>query len=492
MAEDKTPVLAPPLSLETHPPDGASGIFRRRPKNLKQLGLATSYQPVDDGFIYSSKPSYYQLSAWDQARRKEPIIKQSIDYIVLAVLSKIGPYSHPSPMIDKFVQANLNHIQYKKCLSDLLNSILWSGFGASEIVWDYRKTDKDPQVWIGDIVNFHPLQVNLVLNDYGMVKDGDPSPNSSLRSGVWVPCPTVLSKNSSKPSIGPDYQGSMIRLKRNKRIYIAFGGEGNNPYGRSQLESVLPYHLFKEAYRDMLTTALDRYGTPLMYIIVPPQDTKERIEEEDGSFRFKTMHEQTVEQIENISSQAALVFTQTSKDQPINLGSLTTSNNFSDSFTKAINFCDENMLTGMGIPNLLFKDGGRNLGSGGASETQLEVFNSFISAIYDLLVIPFTQQCILPLIQYNFNIDLYPEALDPGQFVKKPSRSTELKTVVESIKMLTELGYSNPTNPLDFQYVRELVGLPDRDFNRSDFKQVIPSKKTENTTERIISSEPSV
>lgn len=485
MSEDKTPLLAPSLKLETHPPDGASGIFRRRPKNLKQMGLATSYQPTDDGFSYASKPSYYQLAAWDQARRKEPVIKQALDYIVLAVLSKLGPFSHRNKMIDSFVQANLDHIQYRKAISDLTYSLLWSGFAVSEIVWDYRKTDKDPQVWLGDLVNFHPLQINLVLNDYGIVKDGDTSPNSSLKSGVWVPCPTNFSKEGNRPAIGPDYQGSMVRLKRAKRIYITFGSEGNNPYGRSQLESVLPYHLFKEAYRDMLTTALDRYGTPLMYITVPPQDTRERIEEEDGSFRFKTMHEKTVEQVDNLSSQAVLVFTQTSKDQPVNIGALTTGNNFSDSFTKAIEFCDENMLMGMGIPNLLFKDGGRNLGSSGASENQLEVFNSFISSIFDLVVIPFTQQCILPLIQYNFNVDLYPDALYPGQFLKKPSRSTELKTVVESIKMLTELGYSNPKDPLDFQYIRELIGLPDREINSTD-RKATPKRQTR--TRKIVNN----
>ncbi len=425
-----------------------------------QLGRATSYTSNGETFSFTRKPSYYQLAAWDDARRKEPLIKQGLEYLVLAIVSKIGSYSHPDPEIDDFVQANIEN-KIKGWIANIAMTALWSGFGVSEINYTNKVGPGGiPQTWFDDVINFHPLQVTLMLNDYGVVKDGDRIMSSPFKSGIYVPAPYTAIQ---RPAKNREYMGSLVRLPKSKRVYVALNNEGNNPYGRSILESVLPYHLFKEAYRDMMTVALDRYGTPLVYAIVPPLDTKEMIEEPDGTVRPKTLQEMTVEQMQNLSNESVLVFTQISKDQPVQLGALTTGNNFSDAFQQAMDMCDLNMLHGLGIPNLLIKDNHSRMGSGGASERQLEIFNAFVGSLFDLIVGAFVEQAIAQLIQFNFDPKKNPKAYNAGKIQKKPTRVNELKVVTESIKALTELGFINPTNPVDFRYVRELIDLPGRE-----------------------------
>lgn len=453
---DQHPTFSKESSLTTDPPVRTTAVFRKQPAIFSQLGRATSYTSNGDSFSTTSKPSYYQLAAWDEARRKEPLIKRSLDIITLAILSKIGPYSHPDSQIDEFVQANLEN-KLSRWIKDLTTSLLWSGMGVSEILWQLKQGPNGTQVWIEDMVNYHPLQVNILLNQYGRVKDGEPVANSSLKSGIWVPVP--MQSNVKKNA---EYMGNLIRLPKGKRVYLTLGGEGNNPFGKSILESVFPYHLFKEAFREMMTVALDRYGTPLIYAIVPPLDTKETVEEPDGRIRAKTLQELTAEQMQNLSAESALVFTQISKDQPVQVEALTTGNNFSDSFERAIDLCDRNILVGMGVPNLLIRDNSNTLGTSGASDSQAELFDNLIGSYYDLILQPFLEQAILQLIQYNFDPRKNPGAFHPGTIKKRPTRIAELEVTVKAIKELTELQFLSPYNELDFNYVRDLLHLPER------------------------------
>jgi hypothetical protein len=140
--------------------------------------------------------------------------------------------------------------------------------------------------------------------------------------------------------------------------------------------------------------------------------------------------------------------------------------------------CDYNMQMGIGIPNLLMKDNSSKLGSGGASEKQLELYDTFISSLFDLIVAPFIKQLCSQLIQYNFDARTNPLAYDCGIVQKKPTKTTELKVVVGAVESLTRMGYINPFNSLDFHYVRDLIGLPARDPDKFN---VLPDNKQERT-----------
>lgn len=469
---DNHPYHGKTSNFVTNPalPDTTNTYVRSTPVKAGQLGRATPYTANSngDGFLPTNKPNYYQLAAWDQARKKEPIISDGLKKIVLALQMKIGEYEHPDPQINDFVRANIsNSNKLFNWVSDITMSLLWSGISVSEPIWKFKEgPDGINQVWLDDVINYNPLHIQLKLNKHSRLTHGEKLKDSIYLTGVWVPAPhTDLGGKSKK--IGPSFTGSHVRLPKGKHIYVAIGTEGNNPWGTSLLEPVLEYHLFKEAYRDMLAIALDRYGTPLIWVKVPNQSTNEYMEDLDGNSRPKSLKEKVAEELSDMRSEAALVLTQIDKDHPVEIGALTTGNNFADAFTEAINMCDQNMLIGLGIPNLIVKDNNQGLGSSGSSERQVEMFHAFISSLYKQVISAFLDQCILQLIQYNFDPRLNSEAYQPGSIKEKPLRWSETKTLIEGIRVFTELGYITPEESVDRNYVREIINMPYRDKKES-------------------------
>lgn len=456
---DNNPFEATASQLKTSPPTNTTPIYRQRPATLGQIGRATSYVSIGESFTSAIKPHYYQLAAWDEARRKEPIIKDGIDKIVLSVISKIGDYVHPDPSVNDFVNANLHSL--KRWVAELTSSSYWSGFGVSEIIWERREGPKGiDQVWIDDIISYHPSQVEFKLNLHGRLTHGEKLPTDTLRTGIWVPSPpdTV----AYKPRSDSDKNGNRIRLPRSKVIHTCLGGEGNNPYGTSQLIPVLQYHLFKEAFKDMMAVALDRYGTPLIYAVVPPQSTSEQVQEPDGSLRSKSYREVVAESLSDLRSETAIVFEQINKDHPVKLEALTTGNNYADAFKEAIDMCDHNMMVGLGIPNLIVRDTRSGLGSGSSAENQVQMFHTFISSIFDVVINDFINYAITQLISYNFDIRNRSLSSSKGHIKKIPFRFADLLVLGDVIKNWTELGYINPSNQEDFNQVRSYLELPQR------------------------------
>lgn len=446
-------------TIPTNPPSVTSPVYRKRPVSAGQLGRATSYISDGESFSVNHKPHYYQLAAWDNARRKEPIIFDGLQKIVLAVLMKLGSYSHPDPAIKEFVSANIeSHIH--NWISDSLNTLLWSGFSVGEPIWKYKLgPDSKPQVWIEDIVTYHPTQVNFKVNNNGRLTHGERLPDSPFLTGIWVPTP-ITEVHKVKPN-NPSYMGSYIRLPKSKTFYTKIGRDGNNPFGTSLIASILEYHLFKEAFRDMLAVALDRYGTPLVYAVVPSQQTNEMVNEPDGTTRPKWLYEQVTDALSDMRSEVAMVFTQVDKDHPVKLEALTTGNNFADTFNQAIKMCDENMMIGMGIPNLIVRDDNNGMGSSGAAERQAELFHAYISSIYKIVTNDFLDQVVLQLIQYNFDARTNPLAYLPGSIKERPMRWSEMAVLTDAIAELTNLGYMSPQEPSHLSHVLDLYNIPD-------------------------------
>lgn len=461
---DRPPSQDKISTLPTQPPLITTPVYRSRPGVLAQLGRALAYTSIGEQFVVAGKPSTYQLAAWDEARHKEPVIQNGISTIVRVVTKKIGQYLHEDPEIADYVNANLEN-GLIRWIQEMTHNLLWAGYGGSEILWRYKiGPDGQLQTWLEDCVSYHPSQIYFVTNDNGRLTHGERISTAAYRSGVWVPIPT----QSRKRPKGEVY-GSMVRLPRSKCFHSRLCSEGSNVYGQSLLTPVLKYHLFKEAFRDMMTTALDRYGTPLFYIKVPNSLTQETTEDPSGEVRPLSIREQVIQEIENLGSESVLVLTQTDKqNQPVEIGTITSSNNFADSFTQAIDLCDKNMMLGMNIPNLLVLDSTSALGSSGASERQLEVFDIYVSYIFDQVVGDFVNQVIRQLIHYNFDVRVRPSAIHPGRIEKRPLRVADLGVMADVINKMTEIGFVNSANKKDFAWARDVLGMPPRTWQEED------------------------
>jgi hypothetical protein len=432
-----------------------------RPNTYKQLGRATSFVSNGDSLYVNTGPHQYALATWDYARKNEPIISDGLDKIVLSVLAKIGSYNHPNPDIRKFIKANLKH-KIRHWIENITYSMLWSGKSVSEIIWEKKWDGDTPQLWVKDLINYHTSQVILRLNNYGTLTHGEQVLNSQFNTGVWVPRP-ILTEDKKMYKVDRNNTGSHIRLAKDKLIIATYKDEGNNPHGTPALYAAIQWSLYKAAFVDMYSIALDRYGTPLMYFIVPATQTTEDMEEVDGTIRKKMFREALQDELQDLRSGSVLILErQGNKDaaEP-KVESLTTGNNFGDSFITAIDKCDQNMLHAMGIPNLLIKNQDLGLGSGGTTEKQVEMFEMSIEQIAIKVSEVLIDQLIKTLITYNFSPKLVDHADNYGEFIIKPIRYVDYKVMAESAKILTEAGVIAPlVSEMDRKFIRNQLGIP--------------------------------
>lgn len=441
----------------------------QRSVRLGQLGKVTSYR-AEEGEYFNErrKPSYYQLAAWDSARRTEPIIFDGLQKITYAVERLIGAYEHIDPEIEDFIKANIEG-KVKGWASQAVDFNLWSSFSTAEKIYKRSVNYKgEPRIYLKDLVFYHPLDVRFVLDDYGRLSHGKCTERSpAYNTGVWVPTPSV--NRLKRRKINKSFDGSYIRLPENKVFHSVIQKNGNSPYGTSFIEPILKYHIYKDIFLEMEATALDRYGTPLLYAVVPQQVTTQMVETPDGSSRQKYYYEVVQEVLEDARGQKAIVLSQLDKDHPVKIDTLTTANNFSSAFTEAIELCDNNMMMGLGIPNLIMKNSNNSFGTGGASERQMEAFHSFISRITEVVLNDILDQIIYPLIRMNFDPLLRPTATYRGSFAIKPFRTSEVSVLKDMVQTLTDKGYIDSNSASDRKWVRSLFDIPEEkpSFQRS-------------------------
>jgi hypothetical protein len=422
--------------LETLPPLDPQPGYMLRFKDTKQLGRATPYISRDGTFFTSCvRPAYQQLAAWDSASRKEPIISQGLEILATSVQSKLGLYTHEKLEIADFIRANIEP-NITRWLSMITRGLCKFGFVVCEIIYKKVVNRKGvSQIWIDDLIPYHPTEVLFKLNKHNRLTHGERLENDPYLTGIWVPAPNDL---INKRRIDNSFTGSHVRLKERSVFYIARQPEGNNPYGTSLLESVYSHHIYKELYRDMQATALDRYGSPLIYALVPAGSTIEQVEGVDGNTRNLSLIELVEQKLSNIGSQSVIILPKNLNGESIELNTLTTGNNFSDAFIKAIDDCDDNMLQGMGIPNLMTKDKNNGLGSSGSAERQVDTFQAKITQLYKQITDELINQVIYSLILWNFDSDVLPEARNKGNFTTRVTLYAEVDSYTKLLKVLLD------------------------------------------------------
>ena len=437
--------------LATDPPLVVSQGVRRIPRLTRQLGHSQAIRSDGDRFHPFTRPSTAQLAAWESAVRQEPVLQAAVTMIARSLITRIGDFIHPVPEIADWVNANLEG-RVKRWMDIAVRTAVQSGFATNEILWTYQRTSKGFRVWIDDLIPFHAQQVQFILNDWGRLTHGERVKYHLQRTGVWVPFPINTHQKGER-------FGSFVRLPKSKVFHTALNSF--HPTGQSMIDPVVKFHFFKNVFIDMYSTALDRYGRPLVAVKVPPQNTQELIQDPgEEEPRFKTLQEQVAEELENIGPESFLVLTQTDKvNQPIEFQSLTTANNYGDTFKNAIEFCDRNMLIGMGVPNLLLIDQGTSLGSTGASERQLELFNVLIDSLFDQIVADFNRQVIAQLITFNFD-QARPEYRTAGRIERLPARPADVKTFSSVVKDMAEIGAINLRESRHLEWVQAMLSVP--------------------------------
>lgn len=435
---------------------------KRRIK-LKQFGQSSNLM---------SRPLQTRLKTYEQMAKYDPLIKQGLNILIDALLGSISfEPEHPDPDISNFIKYTNEHllqeyaIDIKSILRNVIKTSIWAGFSVTESIYEIV----DSKVLLKDLVTYHPSTIIIRTDKKGRLDENNVSGDSAhLRSGIYQ-------------------HNNQIPIPLWKVALLTHDFEYNNYYGTSALEACYRWHIIKEAMTDLMTIALERHGNPLSVYIIPNLMTSELMENpltgETESVNAQQLLERQLQQTaEGDISHIILPFVDSSMKPDVKV--INTPQNLTVEYTNAIRFCEvqqiRNLLLPYGFIESSFSDA--NAGNSSSEERQIEIFNRVLHSLYLMYVIPFVKQVYQRLIKLNFNRDS--ASIPPTFALRKATRPEDRVALMQMIKGLTDFGYFNPTNKLDWAMVREMVDGIDRPLGKDDIefiKQLIiyPRQKPE-------------
>lgn len=444
----------------SQPPDTDKEVKAPPQGSVKQAGSSIVYNTLNliNGFLYN--PEANRLHEYERAMLTDDAVGSALDFVRLAILASLGEYRHPNKRVEAFVRENLNRMEgnHIQAIGELALSSLWSGFGLSEIVWKVQ----DGALWLQRLANYHPASIHIAVDKNGYLDEkGEPMIGGAQKPGVY--------------QLPLQQAGNYIQLPMNKVCLVTHNKRHNNYYGESIVRRAYKAWRYKDPILQMWAIALDRYGTPVAYAIVPRALTGREIPDSsaDGGKRSETIADSALEALGNINHSTGLVVENPEgKENPVQIGTLTTGNNYGSSFESMVQYLDRSIYRSILIPQLLLSDGKGGMNS--TAQTHFEVFKLMLSALYAEVVEPFTEQVIGRLIRYNFN------ETDPGEFPMNAWDPTVAELLANNYEKLVTYGMLDPTDVGDLNEVRGRYGLSKRQTSAiSSLFDVIPNKQEE-------------
>jgi len=413
--------------------------------SARQVGSTLSRGP---GMLtqYLTPQDTSRLIEFERAAKTDETVGTGIEFMKLALIASLQEYRHPDPEIQKFVRKAIGEMEttIEYAIGELVESSLTFGYSVSEILWKLV----DGKIQVDELINYHPASVLIVPNVHGRLVEGPldnpyyQPPATISHTGVW--------------QIGVN--GATYNNLPLNKICLTIHGKRSGIYtGTSAIQRVYKNWLLKDIVLEMYNVALDRYGTPVAYAVVPAGVTPDLISDPaTGKTRNMTIREAAESAMSNMHRGTALVFQRPSMQDDIKIDTLTTGNNFGSVFLDAINYYNRSIFRGLLIPQLLLEEGSAGLSNPG--QTHWNTFRLMVKALAREIVQPFCKQVIGRMIQLNF------KDTRPGEFVIDPYDPSAAQTMATIFDKLVSNGYLSRSDEDDINEVREMFGLPSKDI----------------------------
>ena len=405
------------------------------------------------------RPLGARLRLYERMWRQDLTIKSAVRTQVNSIVSTIGEITHPDPEIAEFLNNNIRMLEdehgrsWHSCLATIQDTSFWAGFSLTEIMFDLRFGS----LYIQDLLTYHPNTCAIYPDRQGRITDNKPTLDGYHRSGFYQ---TGLSPTQAE-----------VRLPLWKTIYLANESDYGNYYGRSLISPCYKWYRLKEALIDMMAEALAKLGDRLLYVSMPSDTLPEtRIDVSTGEQKAITTLDLVREQMEAADGMPDCLFLpqQRAEIKP-QLQSIPMSDNVGGSFLEAIAYIDQETTKHI-LPFFLISDysQGSSRGDSEVKERRMEMYYNMLDTYRSTLTSVIIKKVMMPLVKWNFNRS---SALIPPTFTRVYSdRPEDRVATMQTVKGLTENGYLNPNNPLDWDMVRQMVRLSNRKMDDDDVK----------------------
>jgi hypothetical protein len=404
------------------------------------------------------RPLSARLRLYERMWRQDLTIKSAVRTQVNSIVSTIGGVTHPDPEIAEFLNNNIKMLEdehgrsWHNCLSNIQETTFWSGFSLSEVMFDL----KFGSLYLQDLLTYHPTTCAIYPDRKGRITDGKPTKDGYHRSGFYQ---TGISPTQAE-----------VRLPMWKTIYLGNEADYGNYYGRSLISPCYKWYRLKEALIDMMAAALDKLGDRVLYVSMPSDTLPEtRLDVSTGEQKAITTLDLVREQMEASDGMPDCLFipNQRAELKP-SMGAVSLSDNVGNAFLDAIAYVDQESTKHI-LPFFLISDFSGNTSSDReVKERRMEMYYNMLDSYRTTLTTIILKKVMMPLVKWNFN--RASAAIAPTFTRVYSDRPEDRVATMQMVKGLTENGYLNPNNPLDWDMIRQMVRLSNRAMDDEDLK----------------------
>lgn len=394
------------------------------------------------------------LRLYEKLARQDLTIRSALNTFENYIISTIGEVTHPDEEIASFLNHNLKTMEdtlgvsWKSAIKTALFTKDWAGYSVSEIIFKLEFGS----LTLEDLITYHPSTLTIYTDKKGRLVEGGETLDGYHKSGIY--------------QVSLDSTTSLKKLDLWKVLYLGADTEYGNYYGQSLVAPCYKWQRLKEALIDLMLIYLERAGHRMTWIssIAHPTD-QSRIDPSTGDERTITTLDLLREQIEKDDDlKQTLLLPYNVEGSSPEIGSVPLSDLVGNMFLDAIAYADQESVKHI-IPYFLISDGGHSL-SASSIERRMEVFYTNKEQAFNSLTTEAIKQVLQPLVKWNFNRE---SAKIAPSFARIHSdRSEDRVASMQTVKGLTENGYLNPTNSVDWRMVRQMLRLSDRMMTKED------------------------
>lgn len=436
-------------------------------------------------FKFIQNPSSVSVETFKRMVDTDDTVGSGVDFLTTALAARLGEYQHKSTEITKFVNLALNNIDggFYNVVKELL-SAAWSGFAVAEKIWENTENGYLPK----EVVTLPPATLLFEVDRAGKITDDgilqyQRNYNPALTGGANYLYGFVSVTGTQDPRRRPDpfaklgdfpfplrtanpYSYLSIRIPKIKCIHYSFDAQGKfgNPYGRSLLRRAYKYYVMKDAFLVMLSTALDRKGTPLTVIYADPNATLiddakfvagQSMRGKDVGIRADVAAQRAFKNIHNDS----YIILPGKKGQIFDLEFMPQTPNSQD-FISSIDLCNKSIMRALLLPSLIFT-GGDGSGSFALGQEHAKTFDKICDGILSGLKQTLLHQLVKEILAYNFPKSAW-EKDGLGDFAKNQLTPDEIDKELSSMEKAVNIGAIDMNDVNDLNKIRDKVGFEPR------------------------------
>ncbi|MCE3267826.1 MAG: hypothetical protein K0R49_78 [Burkholderiales bacterium] len=391
-------------------------------KDALATAIPYMYNIIGD---FITNPSSVSISTFQRMAYTDPIIANGLEVNSALIARSIGPFYHENIKIQELVRYNLKHLKggLQGLIKDML-SAKWAGYFIGEKVVD-KEALKTGKYLISHVTPMPPITTLFAVDEQGDVKQrngvfqyiinantnyqnmnmqgffaGGYNNNYEGGNGLVGIDPLASMGDLSYPErqFCPQLFG-LVEIPRDKCIHYVNRSidNFNNPYGRSILRRIYNIYLLKYGIQQFMALALQFRAFPQMVIYT---DGQQQIQDDNGNVTTNyDVGLKVAEQREGTGTFVLPGMKGTSFDvQAVDVtGELQV-------FIQILQFYDQEIYKGLGIPPSLFDNNGGSYAMGYMHDSlHSKVLGSTIDEVGGCLI----NQLVADIIDKNFNKSEY-------------------------------------------------------------------------------------